>query len=93
MTEQEWHLDKRVPVALILALVLQAGTFGWWGASIQARVDAMERDLSRLDRQVVTMADAAQVQAVQLGRIEEGISGMRRDIGRLLTVIERESER
>ena len=38
-----WHLDKRVPVALILALVVQTFGLGWWAASISWRVTSLER--------------------------------------------------
>ncbi len=37
-----WHLDKRVPVALILAIVAQTFGWGWWAASISERVTALE---------------------------------------------------
>ena len=42
MTTSEWHLDKRVPVSLILGLLLQTATIIWWGARIDARVSAIE---------------------------------------------------
>lgn len=38
-----WHLDKRVPLALILALALQTGTFGFWLGSVQNRVTNLEQ--------------------------------------------------
>ncbi len=40
-----WHLDRRVPVALIATLVLQTIGVVWWAATISARVDAIERRL------------------------------------------------
>ena len=40
--DNHWHLDKRVPLAIIIALVFQ--TFGaiWWAASMTNRVEVME---------------------------------------------------
>ena len=38
-----WHLDKRVPVALILAIALQSFTAIWWAGRIDSRVDSIER--------------------------------------------------
>lgn len=38
-TPEPWHLDKRVPIALILTLAVQTGGMVWWAASISARVD------------------------------------------------------
>lgn len=40
-----WHLDKRVPVALLLGLMLNAMAGVWWASSISARVDVLERAL------------------------------------------------
>lgn len=40
-----WHLDKRVPIALIITIVLQFAILGMWVGTIQARVDRNERDL------------------------------------------------
>ena len=42
----DWHLDKRVPIALIVTLMLQAAGVVWWGAAITTRLDALERQLS-----------------------------------------------
>lgn len=38
-----WHLDKRVPLALIITILLQTGTIIWWAAGISARLDQVER--------------------------------------------------
>ena len=93
MAEQteQWHLDKRVPIALIFAIALQTGGALWWAASIQARVGANESAVQRLDAVVQIQRDASQSQAVQLGRIEEQIGGLRTDIARLVAAIEREN--
>ena len=100
MSEQEWHLDKRVPISIIAVMVVQLVGFvsgGVWFASkmdsridaVDARVSVVDRDMNRLARQLSTMADASNVQAVQLGRIEEQITGMRGDVSRLISAIER----
>ena len=33
-----WHLDRRVPIALIAVLVGQAFVFGFWGATLESQV-------------------------------------------------------
>jgi uncharacterized membrane protein YukC len=37
-----WHLDKRVPVAIIIALVMQAIYFSYSYGQVEARVDNVE---------------------------------------------------
>jgi hypothetical protein len=41
--EREWHLDKKVPIALIATLILQTTAIVWWAANLSTRVDALER--------------------------------------------------
>lgn len=37
-----WHLDKKVPLALIAALIAQTAAFSMWVGSINSRVEALE---------------------------------------------------
>lgn len=46
-----WHLDKRVPIALILTIIFQTATGVWWASQISGRVDVAERDLRRVEVQ------------------------------------------
>jgi len=42
----DWHLDKRIPVALIVALALNSGAGIWWAATTNARLDNVEQALT-----------------------------------------------
>lgn len=37
-----WHLDKRIPIALVVTILLQTVGAIWWAATISARVTALE---------------------------------------------------
>ena len=37
-----WHLDKRVPIAIIVAIMIQTAGYVWWTAKLDARVAALE---------------------------------------------------
>ena len=87
--ETHWTLDRRVPVAIIFAILLQSAGAIWWAASIQNRVSNNEGNIARLTDNGEAMRVAVHEQAVQLGRIEEQISGLRSDIQRMLSAIER----
>jgi hypothetical protein len=41
--ERQWHLDKKVPIALIATLAAQTIAIVWWAANLSTRVDALER--------------------------------------------------
>ncbi len=40
MTQQHWHLDKKVPISLIGTIFVQTLVFVWWAASYTASNDA-----------------------------------------------------
>lgn len=44
--EGHWTLDKRIPLALIFGLFLQAGGFIWWVSKIDSRVASLEAEIS-----------------------------------------------
>lgn len=81
---ESWHLDKRVPLALIMTSLLQIVSIVWIAAQMNADIATNKENIQRLDVNVITLQREANAQAVQLGRIEEGISGMRRDMGLVL---------
>ena len=37
--EDSWHLDKKVPIVFICALLFQTGSFIWWASSMNTRVE------------------------------------------------------
>ncbi len=37
-----WHLDKKVPISLILAIMVQTGMAVWWLAALESRVSVIE---------------------------------------------------
>lgn len=77
MAEREqWHLDKKVPIALIIALAVQTFTFGWWAATQDARILSLERDNGRLEKRVEAQDAAGRDAAGRLIRVEEKASSI-----------------
>lgn len=37
-----WHLDKRVPLAIIVSILAQTGGIIWWASAIDRRVTELE---------------------------------------------------
>ncbi len=72
--EGNWHLDKRVPVALIIAIVTQTLGIVWWAATISARVDGLQGRISEMTGYASRLARLEERQlavADRLDRIEE----------------------
>lgn len=68
--DARWHLDKRIPIAIILAIAVQSGAGIWWAASVDGRVTSLERQVqtSAPDRERLTRVE------VRLEGVQSGIS-------------------
>lgn len=86
---QSWHLDKRVPVALIFTLVTQSLTVVWFLSAAFGDIEANRKGVETLDNRLGYVERNAGTQAVQLGRIEESISSIRTDMNRLINILDR----
>lgn len=87
MPEQQWHLDKRVPVAIIFAILMQSLGGVWWAASINERTAQIERRLGafaersqQADRE---MAITQQTVAVLSAQLENQIRSIERLEGQI----------
>lgn len=56
---QHWSVDKKIPVALIVTLVVQTAGIVWWGATTSARINVLEQK-----------AETAAPQGERLTRVE-----------------------
>lgn len=67
MTEprEPWHLDKRVPLALILTILGQTAVAFWWAATLESRVGVVERDLGR--EQVINETQTSAIRIIETG--------------------------
>jgi hypothetical protein len=77
-SDRNWHLDKRVPIALIVTIALQTGSFIWWAASVSERVNTLERRAE----QTAPQADRLTRVEVKIESIQEGITEIKRLIRR-----------
>lgn len=74
-----WHLDKRVPLALIVAIALQTAGALWWAAASTERLSQLEKiaqsragiseRTARLEEQLIYVRGS-------LGRIEQKIDNL-----------------
>lgn len=78
--DKQWHLDKRVPIALIFAIAVQTGTFLVWGATLTTRVEHLER------QQLLSAP-----QSDRLTRVETRIEAIQEGIGEIKRLIQRPS--
>lgn len=73
---KEWHLDRKVTLSLILALLLNAGSTVWWASKLDSRITSLEDKNAKYE-----------IIPERLTRVETQVGGMRedlRDLGRKL---------
>ncbi len=92
-----WHLNRRVPVALIVTIIMQTIGIVWWAASISARVDVLERRLqeARHNQSRIIRLEANQNAVYQrLDRIEAASRRIEAKLDRLIMAqVAREKKR
>lgn len=48
-TDEAWHLDKKIPISLILYLIVQTATIVWYGARLDQNLDGVMDRTSKLE--------------------------------------------
>lgn len=84
---EHWHLSKSVPITVITALVLQFAGIVWTVSTMQANIDRNAKDIAEITVQVDALRQASSQQAVQLGRIEEGIKSINKQLESLSSAL------
>lgn len=69
--KEGWHLDKRVPLSIIVALFVQTGALIMWGTKLDSRVSTVEQKIYQEEIVIDTIKNAQNSISVGLARIEE----------------------
>lgn len=72
----QWHLDKKVPIALIFAIIGQTVAAAWFASALSTRVDQLERQ-----------ANASSPQAERIVRLEENMKAIQQGITEIKSMI------
>lgn len=73
-----WHVDKRVPIALMITIGVQTAGIVWWASDISARVGYVERQIS-----------VSAPQADRLTRVEVRVESIQEGVNRIERMIQR----
>lgn len=71
--DSKWHLDKKVPIAIIVTLVLQLAGFGWMASKLDSRIESLEKADARHERLLDMQNIAGDDAKSRIIRIEEGM--------------------
>lgn len=87
--DKHWHLDKRVPIALILAILIQSGSAVWWASKTDSQVDQNTKMLEsyQADKERLTRLEIYQESILR------ELKGIRSDLTEILRDRYREGNR
>ncbi|MBP0581877.1 hypothetical protein J8I29_21285 [Labrys sp. LIt4] len=75
MSEREsWSVDKKIPLALVIALFVQTGGVVWWSSQLNSRVTVIEERNLKLE--------------VEIGKLKDGSSEVRERFARAETTMQ-----
>lgn len=67
---KEWHLDRKVIVGIIIALLTNAGSFIWYASKLDYTVQTHESRIMQHDKELADMKDKNSTLYERLARIE-----------------------
>ena len=76
--DEGWHLDKRVPIALIVTIAVQTGAALLWAGGAAERLTSLETRATRTDEM-----------AERTARLEEQSNAMRASLARIEEKLDR----
>lgn len=84
-----WHLDKRVPISLILAIAIQTVTIVWWASSMESRVTQNTDRLTRTATEVAEVRAKLTVADVQNARLDQRLIAVTESLTRIEKKLDR----
>ena len=85
--DKHWHVDRRVPLAILGGLLMQTFAIGWWASGINERLTAVERDQTKADQAAqirMTALEGRQRDADNLGiRVDEQLKAVKEGLTRI----------
>lgn len=92
VAREPWHLDKRVPIALILTLVLQSGGLIWWAAQMSSEVAAQGRRVAVLENHRDQMSSLVQDVRTQIAVMNAKLEASQAQLSRIERMVERRAD-
>lgn len=85
LDEGSWHLDKRVPVSLIIALVVQTGGMFWWASGVSSTLQNQQTQIAELKQEGRQMASRFD----ELIRVGSELSALKESVQRVERALEK----
>lgn len=83
MSEEQWHLDKRVPITLIFTILAQTLAVGWFVSNLASRVEANTAAISRLSQTATAQDERVRLNTTAISRVEETLRNIEKTLERI----------
>lgn len=80
---EPWHLDRRVPIALILTVAIQTAGMVWWASALSSQVASHDRWIQKAEVTLARSAEDDRRTSELLGRLDERLGSLQRSIDQL----------
>lgn len=88
-----WRLDRKVPIALIFAIVAQTFLFGWIASSFNGRVEGIERYIADAKVSSAAAVVLERDRSDRLVRLETLMESIQRSVNNIERKLEAPSQR
>ncbi len=82
--QRQWHLDRRTPISIIVALAIQTGAALWWASKLDSRVEFLERQFNEH-----TILEAHPKALLHISLMEQQLNNMQIQLGRIEQKLDR----
>lgn len=91
--DNQWHLDKRVPIAFILTMMLQTAAIVWWASGLDAQQAALFNRVEKLETRNDKITDQLRDIEGRLARVEAIGEAQLKSLERIHGSLERMNEK
>lgn len=82
-SDEQWHFDRKIPLALMISIAIQTAGVVWFGAKIDARVEALEKSSS------ISLPTTSE-QGTRLTRVETRLEAVQDGISEIKSILRKE---
>lgn len=85
--KREWHLDRKVTLGLILAILANAGSSVWWAASLNQQVLNHQKSIDAHSQTISGVLSSQSSIGERLAKMEAGINYQTKVLDRIEDVV------
>lgn len=75
-SKDHWSLDKKVPIALVITIIIQTLGIAWWAATLSSQVNYLESRVTKAEGIIEREAVSTRLASDRLIRVEEGVKAL-----------------